>query len=295
MKFTADGRSKYRELLAAVKKDKKLPDSFELLLTNPRFVEEPSFEAELPVDPSWATRFQFAEACYETLGQEVIMSHLYDGGLWDWIVARYFKKFCKSNADGTLRVGATPTLFLKPETWNRYYRHHAAGPIFAYQAHPETAAALVVLANPLDTPGELAEQFLSRHDVLASHSSIGAATLLYIDPHTLGTVRGAAGKDNRGTSRRYGLYLKQLELTYDLGAMKPVELLRMLPAEYNRFVEQFKDFADLIHQEIAQQREIEVAEFLRAHDAHPFFIRSAIQWLECEELVETFADTAEII
>lgn len=296
MKFTSDGRAKYRELLGSIKHDGKLTDGFEQVLTLPRFVEKPHFKAELPVDPSWETRFDFATDCYEAFGQEAIRDYLYDGGLWDWIVARYFTKFCKIKSDGSFNAGAWPTLFLKAETWNRYYRHHAAGPIFACQAHPNNgAAALVVLANPLDTPGELAEQLLSRQDVLTSYSSIGAATLLYVDPSTLTAVSGAASKNSPGTSRRYGLYLKQLELTYDLGSMTPVELLRMLPDEYSNFVENFEQWTTRVYDEVDKRHEIDVRRLAHELETPAFFVESAVEWLELEGDLETIEDMALIV
>lgn len=290
-RFTTDGRSKYQELLTAVKSDGELPRGFDLLFEPSRFVEEVNFEAELPENPTWETRFDFAEQCHQALGHEVITDNLYDGRLWDWIVARYFTEFCKTTNDGSPRPGAMPTLTLKADNWNRYYRHHAAGPIFAYQAHPEaSAAALVALANPLDTPGELAEQFLSRQDVLASYSSIGAATLLYIDPYTLDPVTGAAGRNRQGTARRYGLYLKQLELTHDLGAMTPVDLLRMLPGEYQQFVDGFEQYTREVLGLIEDRLEVEVRVITSELGVPLFFAESAVAWLEAKQEVETFND-----
>jgi hypothetical protein len=285
-RFTERGREEYRNFLRASQDGEAGFADLERLLERDQFTEfiqGADLDDELcPEEASWGSRFAFARDCHEEWGEEFISRVLYDGCFWDWVVAKFFRVFCKTDAAGEPNVGALSTLSLKVDDWNRYYRHHAAGPIYAYHAHLENpeGTPLVALANPLDTPGELAEQFLSRHELMAFGSTLGAATLLYIDPSSEKPYTGAAGREQAGTARRYGAYIKQLELTYDLGSMSVLQLFELLPREYRRFKREFLVRAVRLREFVNGPEDVSVKEIANRTGWTAFFVQSALELVD---------------
>ncbi len=124
----------------------------------------------------------------------------------------------------------------RPDTdYRKYYRHLLARPWRIVRAHRDDPdRGLVVLHNPVDTPGELAEQVMARQEIVTNRTAMAVATKLYIDPATGKRIRGAATK-SKGAARRLADICNQLDVTWDLYAMEPGELLAKLPKEFQRF------------------------------------------------------------
>lgn len=88
--------------------------------------------------------------------------------------------------------------------------------------------------HPLHTPGDLVEQLASRQELVTNRAFLAAATALYVDPQTGQPKRGGGGK-SRGTARRLADFCNQIDVTWDLYALEPTELLAKLPKEFQRF------------------------------------------------------------
>ena len=84
------------------------------------------------------------------------------------------------------------------------------------------------------TPGDLVEQLASRQELVTNRAFLAAATTLYVDLQTRLPKRGGGGK-SRGTARRLADVCNQFDVTWDLYAMEPGELLGKLPKEFQRF------------------------------------------------------------
>lgn len=154
-----------------------------------------------------------------------------DQGIWTWLAAYYFDQLCPQGSQPGSRARWVPT-----EDFRDYYRHLLRGPHQIYRAHednPERAMAL--LANPLHQPGDIAEQLVSRQEVMTSKAAVAVATRLYIGPDNR-PKRGSGGQ-GPGSPRRFAIVLRQLDLTWDLSseAMTPEHLLALLPSEFDEF------------------------------------------------------------
>jgi hypothetical protein len=118
-----------------------------------------------------------------------------------------------------------------------HYRHLVATPCRLYEyfrANPDDAALL--LRIPVDTHGELTEQFVSRRDLLFSAGFMQAASRLYWDAREQRPVRGSrGGDDSPGSARRLGKVMLQLDLTWDIYAMPAGAIMEVLPQEFEFF------------------------------------------------------------
>lgn len=158
-----------------------------------------------------------------------------DRGLWAWLSLFYFDQVCPPGADGRRRVGARARYISSGSDYRTYYRHLLEGPWRVVRAHRDRPErALAVLAGPLHAPGELAEQLMSRMDLVTSPSVMQTATTLYIHPGTRKPKRGAGGAKG-GSPRRFADVLLQFDRTYDIYAMPHERLLTLLPREFDRF------------------------------------------------------------
>ena len=119
--------------------------------------------------------------------------------------------------------------------YRHYYRHLVRSPWYLVRQHGENARFLLLASKqneyPLSVHGEILEQVGGRQQVLASKPIIAAANKMYLDPSTRRPRRGAAGS-GRGSARRFGLVLRQFDLTYDPEVMPDDGLINILPDEF---------------------------------------------------------------
>jgi hypothetical protein len=92
---------------------------------------------------------------------------------------------------------------------------------------------LETVCQPLHTPGDLVGQLTSRQELVTNHAFLAAATTLYVDPQSQQPNGG--GRISRGTARRLADFCNQIDVTWDLYALEPDELLAKLPKEFQRF------------------------------------------------------------
>jgi len=212
-------------------------------LVRSRAGEELSVPVELLDDPTtstlllptvdienreFATRLEAAEYLSSKIGG--LRDVNYNRGLWSWLALFYFDRVCKPDADGRRTVKAEPLYIPGAVSW-RYYRHLLAGPFRVFQLYG--AGASLLLQGPVDELSDLMEQFASRQEFITNPAIIGAANELYYDPEKQRPKRGAAStKKKPGTSRRFIDVVQQFDVTYDLYAMEPAQLLDLLPREF---------------------------------------------------------------
>lgn len=183
---------------------------------------------------SFGTRFELCEYLHQLFESTGTADPLADVGLWAWLSVVWFSQLCPPKSDGTVVPGAVAR-YVPSADYKRSYRHLLLGPyrIFrSHGSHPELA--LAALCGPLDKPGELGEQLGARVEIAATPSIVGAATLLYVDPASKRPKRGAGGS-SKGTPRRFGTVIRQLDVTWDLAGMTPEEIVFRLPREFDRF------------------------------------------------------------
>jgi hypothetical protein len=157
-----------------------------------------------------------------------------DRNLWTSLALLWFDQICPKRSDGTRDVKEEYRYVLSGD-YRHYYRHLVRSPWYLLRQHGENARFLLVASkqndHPLSVHGEILEQFGGRQQVLASKPIIAAANKMYLDPATGRPRKGAAGS-GRGSARRFGLVLRQLDLTYDPEVMPDNGLIQILPDEF---------------------------------------------------------------
>ena len=226
-----EGLRQFAEYLVALKTTPALAPPV-ALLDDPATSEEAAPVAVWPMP--FPNRLAAGRWLHDLLEHAALPDVARDKGVWAWLSLRLFDQVCPADGRGNRKPGEMAR-YIPDFSFRKYYRHLLAGPWRIVRAHrDQPERALVVLHNPVDTPGELAEQVMARQEIVTNRSAMAAATMLYIDPQTKRRVRGAATK-SRGAARRLADFCNQLDVTWDLYAMEPGELLAKLPKEFQRF------------------------------------------------------------
>jgi|TARA_B110000503_G_C7168503_1_gene423110 hypothetical protein len=227
-KFTSEGNEKFRLLFQNTDKA-EIPDLALKLSKDQKITETlPGAPAiEMPthrIDVGTLLSPHFIKS--PSLAEEIINPFF-----WNWLSAALMAEL----VSGSGKVGDSARWFLSTSSPGLMYRHILQSSFWTYRAHEgNVAAAMSVLNQPLDTPGEAVEQLLASK---AIWSSVGAelATRLYFDEASKLNKVGHAGASAAGTVRRMTEYLNQIKLTVDFKSMTLDELASFLPAEFDRF------------------------------------------------------------
>lgn len=183
------------------------------------------------------SRYDAGRYFFELLeGLELTTDSERDSGLWSWLSAVWLNKLAPLRA-GRRNVGATARWILDVENYQRYYRHLLAGPYRIFRSHRDNPRrAMAVLATPVTNPGDAVEQLASRQEIVSNPNLMEVVTELYFDA-TTGKLKRGSGSKGPGTPRRFAKdVLQQFDLTWDFYGMEPIKILRLLPAEFDRFV-----------------------------------------------------------
>lgn len=158
-----------------------------------------------------------------------------DVGLWSWLTLFYFDQICPPDVHQHRKVHDRARYIPAIDNYQKYYRHLLAGPCRVFRAHRDNPdRALVLLCGPLHKPGDIAEQLVSRQQIITNPQAVELATAIYYDPATGSFRRGAAGKGG-GSARRLVDVLNQFDVTWDLYWMTRDRIRAKLPKEFVRF------------------------------------------------------------
>ena len=200
------------------------------LLENPSYSEEACTATDIE-NPGFATRYDLGLYLADRLqgcDQNAISS---DAGLWTWLALFYFADLCPADISGSRKPSATNNYVLS-DRHKDFHRHAIRTTYMLVREHGETVRFL--LSNPLAKRGELTEQITGRPYFLSCDGIMEAARLLYADPNKGTWKRGAASK-RAGAARRFGLVVKQFELTYDMFSLTGEQIVALLPREFDGF------------------------------------------------------------
>ena len=176
-------------------------------------------------------RFKVGEYFNQLFQGTTILGLERDKGIWTWLAAFYFDQLCPPGTNPGERARWVPAV----GDFRKYYRHLLAGPYQIYRAHRDNPwRVLALLAGAPHRPGEIAEQLVSRQELITNKTVMEVATAMYIDPGTSLPKPGAGSKVN-GAPRRYAEVLNQLDLIWDLYTLESSQLLDLLPEEFDRF------------------------------------------------------------
>lgn len=182
------------------------------------------------------SRYEAAKYLVAKLDGKGLNNIEYDKGLWTWLALYYFERICEKNNSGLFLTRNIARWVLSSD-YKTYYRHLLAGPyrIYrVYQSDPEIA--LAILITPVNKPGEVVEQIASRQMLVSNKRVVQAATAIYVDSEEMTIKTGAASKGG-GSARRFADVMMQCDATWDLYLMDSEEIINLLPAEFDRFID----------------------------------------------------------
>lgn len=206
------------------------------LLSNPE-TSEPLPTAIYISSEEFQSRYEFG-LHLDQLFKPLPMAELStDIGFWSAAALCWFDQICPIAASGTRRFDKEYRYVLSAD-YRHYYRHAVRSPWDLVRLHGPKARLLLTssqeTASPLSVHGEILEQLGGRQQILGSRIIIGVANQLYFDAIAGRPKRGVAGS-GRGSARRFGLVLRQLDLTYDPDSMAAEAFLDLLPKEFDRW------------------------------------------------------------
>lgn len=226
--FSPEGEEEFKTLITALPADLKT----KLLKL---IVDSNLTRGELGLRTPWSipvTRGDVGKVFYPYLGPEgPLKSFAADKKLWNWVSAAYL-----AYHPNPLSLVGNVDLWIYNDRSNRYYRHNFFSAFFVYESHFDNLSEIeALLYRKIDEPkGEFLEQVLATSDV--AHS-VGArlANRLYFD-EVRKEIRPGASSKGPGTVRRLtAAFLNQIKLNVDFKSMSVEELLKVLPAEFDRF------------------------------------------------------------
>ena len=160
-----------------------------------------------------------------------------DAGLWSALSLKWFDQLCPPDSQGN-RSPQQEYRYILSSDYRHYYRHLVRSPWQLVKDHGEASRFLLISprrrSHPLSVHGEILEQFGGRQQVLGSKPIIQAANKLYFDTQKSRPRTGVAGA-GAGSARRFGLVLRQLDLTYDPQSMTDSAFIGILPKEFERW------------------------------------------------------------
>jgi hypothetical protein len=216
------------------------------LLENPETSDAMSVQITLG-SGLFPDRFQFGvylRTLFKKLDSSIIGS---DRNLWSSLALFWFDHLCPKRANGSRDIGEEYRYILSGD-YRHYYRHLVRSPWYLVHVHGGNSRILLIAPREQDSPlsvhGEILEQLGGRQQVLASRFIIAAANRMYLDPVTGRPRRGVAGS-GRGSARRFGIVLRQLDLTYDPEAMPDGGLIKVLPNEFEKWKRNTEQTANL--------------------------------------------------
>lgn len=227
------GIKRLEDFLYSLKNDSS-SEKPESLLDDPTMSETLQVDIDIESE-KFGNRFEAARYLNEKLSDSGLANIEKDRGLWAWLSLYYFDVLCPIDKSGKRNPGATARWVPEVNNFRTYYRHLLAGPYRIYRAHLDSPnSALVLLCGPVSNPGDIVEQLASRQELVTNKAILETAKILYLNTENLQPRRGAAGK-GRGSVRRLADILNQFDLTWDLYSMNCLDLLKMLPREFDKF------------------------------------------------------------
>lgn len=177
--------------------------------------------------------YEFGKYLVGVLGPLNRREIAYNYQLWSWLALYFFDQICPPEA-GKRNVLKDSAYILEAEyDHRRYYRHLVRTPWLAVADNQENAKVLLH-TKAGGKRSDIFEQLASRQTLFGNPTVIAGAYKLYYDVAAQTPKRGASGK-GPGSPRRLGVFVRQIELTYDLRECTPEQFISLLPAEYDKY------------------------------------------------------------
>lgn len=242
--FTDSGIEKFREYLASLRSGN--PSTVPGWLLTDAGTSEP-FDPPMsiscvPARKPFTDRYEFGVYLKDRFSSSSVASISMDYRLWSWLALYYFEELCPADSAGNRTVLADEAYILDRKfKFEEYYRHLVRTPWLAVCQHGDRSRVLLIPAStpgssPLSRRGEIIEQLAARQKILGNPAIVAGAYRMYFD-ETKGRPKRGSGGSGPGSPRRLALLVQQLELTYDLAACSPNDVVGLLPKEFERWGE----------------------------------------------------------
>lgn len=223
------GMERFREYLSQLRDGATAPPPLELL-------DDSAFVTELPAEIvielcDFVDRYSLGKYLVEQLG--VLGSEITDrdAGLWSWLSLMFFEQVCPASSEARREPGRDYR-HIPDFSYRHRHRHLLFGAYQTVRRHG--VKALLLLSGPPDSETGLYHEIASRQDMIANKGVIEAAMLLYLDQKRGRPKRGAQGSNRQpGTVRRFVRVLQQLDVTYDIFGLSGMQIIELLPAEFD--------------------------------------------------------------
>ncbi|WP_417214984.1 hypothetical protein [Alcanivorax sp.] len=202
------------------------------LLENEKTSSETSLEVNLS-KINFSSRFEMGEYIVKQFEGHDLQKYLGDIGFWSGLALLWFDQFCPPARDGS-RTVSMPYNYVLSHNYKHRYRHAVYITWQLVSRYGRNAQFL--LCSEMPKRGELIEQLMARQDILSLEGAMNLASRLYTDPARKKFKKGAASRKGAGCVSRYISWLQQLELTHDLYSATSAELEKLLPSEFQRFL-----------------------------------------------------------
>jgi hypothetical protein len=229
--FTDEGINEFRGFLIELKNNPELnrPD-----LSDIKYSE--NFEPEITLDENkiFSSRMQLAEYLTQIFSDAGVKSQnvISNDKLWTWLAYLWFDQVCP--IEGEERKVREIVKYICSTDYKKYYRHFIASTYRIFSTLGKDNS-LLFLNRPVNDHGDFIEQLASRQEIISNPNLIGVAHELYWDSNDNKPKRGGSDRKKPGNLRRLIQLFGQIELTYDIFSMKPDEIVKTLPKEFNNW------------------------------------------------------------
>jgi len=156
----------------------------------------------------------------------------YDAELWSWLSCYYFDLVCPITEAG--RSPGRDYRHIPDKSFRYRHRHLLAGKMQVYEMHRDKARFM--LAVPLSSESKIYHELSARQNLISNPSIVELADILYFDSKKGVLKKGVQTSGKPGSILRFVSIMQQLDLTYDLYSMSPMEIQALLPAEFKEWM-----------------------------------------------------------
>ena len=234
--FNHLGIDRFRRAVIAFQRDEISVEGVAELARDPQLSERlvPAANFDVKLAPSKKELAKtvadaFQDAGYLDLPLEPTSRNI---GIWAWLASANF-----AAVRGRPSPGSVELYVLQRDNFrNRWYRHRIAGPTRIYWLfRDDPSDANLLLSGVAYQHSDDMEQFASRSYTALNRPVLAAANRLYFNQRGYRRKPGRQDREKPGTIRHYISVIQQLDLTYDLQAMSPDQILDLLPPEFDRW------------------------------------------------------------
>jgi len=229
--FTTKGNKEFSDFIQNLKTNPDTPVPMHILYQSPLST---TFKPEIEIENiAFQTRYEFGKylsSLFESIPRNTLMKN---DGLWNWLALFYIDQLIPMDNRGKREVGEMARYVYNPR-YTKYYLHLVAATWDIYTQFGEDSK--LFLFTPMDKINAFIRELAARQNIISNRSLIKAVQTLYWNETQdgRGTIkRGAISKKKRGNLYRFIAVMNQFDTNYDLYAMKPEDIIRLLPAEFD--------------------------------------------------------------